>query len=131
MHRSRWGDDVSHWDVHSLEGRLRIRVPGIRSCAAQALVLEQQLAGLSGIELVRANPVTGNVLIRYDSNRISQRHILRVFRRLGWLSPEQAQRSAPDAAPAPQVGDTVGHRILEKVVTALLEIVFLRLLRLA
>src|SRR5437016_4180802 len=45
--------------VHTIEGRLRIKVPEVKGCARRARDLERQFGGLTPIEYVSANPVTG------------------------------------------------------------------------
>ena len=52
--------------VHSLPGRLRVRIPAIKGNAINAEMLVNQVIQLTGISSVRANPVTGSILIQYD-----------------------------------------------------------------
>lgn len=52
--------------LHFIPGRLRIRLERLRDDEAFGRHLEQALTSVDGIHEVSANPVTGNVLIRYD-----------------------------------------------------------------
>ncbi len=119
------------WYLHSLYGRVRVRVASIRGLPKRATLLEAQFSSVAGVELVCANPVTGNVLIRYAPDRIRERDILHALGRLGWLPPHHLRTRAYPRAAGSSGPDAAGRRVLEKVITALLEIVFLRLLQLA
>jgi len=123
---------VSSSYLHSLDGRLRIKVLGVRAAPEHAARLEEQFAGVAGMRQVQANPVTGNVLFMYDPSGIRQRDIMKMLQRLGWVSAAPAPSQPPVARVAHAAhADSTGHRILEKLITALLEIVLLRLLHLA
>lgn len=77
--------------LHALEGRIRIKVPEIKGSPAKANELEKQVQWHSGINSIRANPTTGNVLIYYNSQQTAQNHILQTLLELGYLQ----QTSAP------------------------------------
>jgi hypothetical protein len=62
--------------VHALPGRLRVKVAAIRKSPAAAAAVERALCQQWGIADAVANPVTGSVLIRYDTERISPQTIL-------------------------------------------------------
>jgi copper chaperone CopZ len=51
----------------------------------KALEVEGQLRKADGILEVKANPTTGNVLVRYDPARIGQFEVLDALQRLGCL----------------------------------------------
>jgi cation-transporting P-type ATPase I len=51
--------------VHAIPGRLRIHIPGWSN--EQQPGIESQLLLIPGVSSVQANPLTGNVLIRFDS----------------------------------------------------------------
>jgi len=81
--------------VHSLEGRLRIKIPRVKGAAEQAQEVERQLRQSLGVEYVSANPITGNVLILYNPGLTSQDDILSSLKELGYLSqpgPEVVRR---------------------------------------
>ncbi len=72
--------------VHSLAGRLRIRVPKIKRALREALEVELRLQQVPGVEEVSASATTGNVLIQYDPHRITEEEILTVLIHLGYFS---------------------------------------------
>jgi copper chaperone CopZ len=57
--------------LHAIDGRIRVRFPEIRGNRRAAARLRRDLRALSGVTKVEANPLTGSVLVEYDSNRLS------------------------------------------------------------
>lgn len=62
--------------IHTLKGRLRINVSCLKGNKSRATTLEQDLRGLEGVRQVTANPMTGNVLIEYDSARLKHGYLV-------------------------------------------------------
>ena len=71
--------------VHSLPGRLRLHLPGVKKISENLTdthltqlkdISSQLLDNISGIESVTPSPDTGNVLIVYDSSRIAESQIV-------------------------------------------------------
>ena len=118
---------VSASYLHAISGRIRIKIAGVRGAAEEARRLEDQLAVHTGVQLVRANPITGNVLIHYDPDATREREIIRALRRLGWLRRVQGNRAVVDTA---QPGE-LASLCAEKALTVGLEMFLLRLLKIA
>jgi hypothetical protein len=97
--------------VHTLNGRLRIKVSKVKGSAAEAVLVEQQLREVDGVWQVQANPTTGNVLIRYDPDQIEQSAVLCALGRLGYLQPDEV-------APTP---DQRQNLALERLGEAMME----------
>lgn len=57
--------------LHAIDGRIRVRFPEIRGNRRAAAQLRRDLRALSGVSSVDANPLTGSVLVEYDSNCLS------------------------------------------------------------
>lgn len=110
--------------IHSLEGRLRIKIPQVKGAADKALEVEGHLQHFTGVESVTANPTTGNVLILYNPRLIDQRRLISSLKELGYLSP-----SSPNAVGAHASAATPG--IMETVTTtvtaSLMEVALTRL----
>lgn len=51
---------------HSLDGRLRVKAPGIKGRREKASEIEQRMTCIKGIIKVEASPVTGSILIYFD-----------------------------------------------------------------
>ncbi len=73
---------------HSLKGRLRIKIAPIKDSVTKAHGLENRLKEIAGIEYIKANPVTGNVLILYDHGTVRQNEIIQALSAFGYLEPQ-------------------------------------------
>ena len=71
---------------HTLDGRIRIKVPEVKSSPVMAGVLESQLAKLNGVTHVQVNPLTGYVLVLFDYQVISHYHVFAVINDLKCLN---------------------------------------------
>lgn len=71
--------------VHAIEGRLRIKVPEVKRSPSHARRIEERFQAVEGIQEVRANPITGNVLFLHDPGRIAAREILGALIAAGYL----------------------------------------------
>jgi hypothetical protein len=70
---------------HAIDGRIRIGIPGVKGSPAKGQELKDRIINYQGINDVMPNPTTGNVLITYDPQRISQWDILKSLYELGYL----------------------------------------------
>jgi Heavy metal associated domain 2 len=75
--------------LHALDGRMRIKINEVKGSSAAAEEITRYLLSSHGIDDVNANPITGNVLILYNTKLISQRSILNLLHDASYL-----QRSA-------------------------------------
>lgn len=69
--------------IHRIKGRLRVNVSCIKRNSQLAAQLERHLLSVEGLRQVIANPVTGNVLIHYDDERVWDGDLL------NWLCQER------------------------------------------
>ncbi len=65
--------------IHQTYGRVRIRVPALRSASQRGDALVKTLAQLKGIRKISISEVTGSVVIYYDPNRQHMTSILKAF----------------------------------------------------
>jgi len=70
---------------HKTPGRLRVRVTNLRKRNKTAKSLELLLGSQPGISHVRANHVTGNVLIKFDIKLTSHEAVFQSLEDLGHL----------------------------------------------
>ena len=111
--------------LHTLEGRIRIKVPEIKGSPTKAGELEQQVQWQSGIHSIKANPTTGNVLIYYDPRTTQQKDIFRTFCEFGYLQPiaPQAGLSRESSEESPSLINlmvtTVAQSMMEAALTRL------------
>jgi copper chaperone CopZ len=106
--------------VHSVPGRLRIKMSRIRNDARTATAIRSAVLSIPGVRTVTVKPMTGSVIVTYDSARLS----------LPALRGELQQRLGPMTEPMlPASGahrhlgwiDRVAQTALEALVGALVE----------
>ncbi len=71
--------------LHALDGRIRIKITGVKGSPATAGEVTGYLLRSRGIDEVNANHITGNVLILYDTRQISQDRIFNLLQDAGYL----------------------------------------------
>lgn len=71
--------------LHAIDGRIRIRIPAVKNFPQKAAELERKIFSLhESIERVTPNPVTGSVLILYDTRLATQDDIFTALRDHGY-----------------------------------------------
>jgi Heavy metal associated domain 2 len=85
---------VSHY-IHRVPGRIRVQIPTIRRNVAVAEEAKGFLESISGITFVKANVLTGSLLIRYDDMLTSAEAILNRMILKGYLT----QKAPPSFRP--------------------------------
>ncbi|SPF46243.1 conserved hypothetical protein [Syntrophobacter sp. SbD1] len=76
---------ISKAYFHAIDGRMRLAIPGVKGSWVKAQELKDRIIHYQGINDVRPNPTTGNVLIVYDPQRISQFDLLKILYESGYL----------------------------------------------
>jgi hypothetical protein len=66
-------------DCQILDGRIRIKIPEVKGSHAMADEMESLLARLTGVAHVKANPLTGDVRVLFDSQVISHYQVFAVI----------------------------------------------------
>jgi copper chaperone CopZ len=122
--------EITHVNVispyfHALNGRLRIKVAELKGLPVKALEVEGQLRKIDGINYVRANPTTGNVLVLYDPAKISQYEVLGALQRLGYLQENRDIRTG--ARSQPRAYEGLGEAVAETLVRTTMELAVQRL----
>lgn len=107
--------------VHMLEGRLRIKVTEIKGSADKAVEVEATIRELRGVTHVKANSVTGNVLVLFDSEETNHYHIIGTLKDLGCLSKlSHAVPSRPNTKWAEAVVGPIAQMVIERAILALI-----------
>lgn len=106
--------------IHMLEGRLRIKVSEIKGSADKAVEVEATIRDLRGVTHVKANSVTGNVLVLFDSEETNHYHIIGTLKDLGCLSkPSHAVPSRSTKWTEAIVGP-IAQVVIERAILALI-----------
>ncbi|MGH7963687.1 MAG: HMA2 domain-containing protein [Candidatus Binatia bacterium] len=56
--------------VHAMPGRVRLKISQVKKDAILAEDIQRQLSAVQGIQRVETNPLTGSVLVLYDSEEL-------------------------------------------------------------
>ena len=105
---------------HAIDGRIRLGIPGVKGSWAKAQELKDRIIHFQGINDVRPNPTTGNVLIVYDPQKISQRDILKSLYELGYLKDGGSIAAGlPGSAGGSDWGSALTRVALEALLSAL------------
>jgi hypothetical protein len=75
--------------VHNIPGRLRVKIPKIKSSEEKCQKVERLFRDFDGIENVAVNDITGSVVINYDSNITRPEEILEIFEENNYLDKSQ------------------------------------------
>jgi hypothetical protein len=67
--------------IHSVPGRLRVKVPTIRRQTSKGQKVQALLENLDGIDQTTVNTITGSVVIHYDDEIIDVKEILDILKR--------------------------------------------------
>jgi copper chaperone CopZ len=111
--------------IHALDGRLRVRVPEIKGSPVRAGELEKQVKWQPGIDYIKANPTTGNVLVYYDSEKIGQERILKAMQESGYLQFSNSQ--ALNVAESNEAKTSIMENLVASVAQSIMEVALTRL----
>ncbi len=75
--------------IHSVPGRLRVKIPSVKGHAEQAGAIQAALESLEGIESIRVNTVTGSIVVKYDPESFLREEILSTLEENGWMNQER------------------------------------------
>jgi len=69
--------------VHHVPGRLRVRIPAIRKNPKNAADIEC-LLGISGVDDIQVNHLTGSVVVTFDTTVITHDQLLELLKAKGY-----------------------------------------------
>jgi hypothetical protein len=61
---------------HEIPGRIRLQLPQWKGCRGNAACTAETVSRLSGVESASVNPLTGSLIVHFDSTVTSSREIL-------------------------------------------------------
>jgi copper chaperone CopZ len=76
--------------IHSVPGRLRVKSPVIKGDAEKARDLKDRIETMQGVNSAAANPVTGSIVVTYDTGHATQEDILGILSGMGHFEPSKA-----------------------------------------
>jgi copper chaperone CopZ len=111
--------------LHVIDGRLRIKVPEVKRAPHMATAVVQSLQKLEGVIYVRANPITGNVLVIFEPGIVSPEHIVQIMQQEGCF---QSDPLATASSSSGRASRQLGEKLLQSVFETALQHVILALI---
>lgn len=81
---------ISDCLVSFVDGRVRLRHPALKSAETSGMI-SAVVGGVDGVIEVRSNPVTGSLLIFYDTERLSREKLLELAEQGTALLPAEPE----------------------------------------
>ena len=79
--------------THAIPGRLRIKIPQVKGSEVNAQKVERVLRSIGGVNSVKANPLTGNVLVLFDSESLTHADVIEILIQQGYLKKNRRDSS--------------------------------------
>ena len=102
---------------HHVPGRIRVKLPDLKQEPAEAERAMKALNGVEGVTAVKVTPLTGSVVVLYDSDQTAHDRILAILQEeglfdasLAFSNDEQVKKAVSD------VGLRLGRAVLGWVV---------------
>jgi len=75
---------------HSIDGRLRLKITSVKNSETTATAVEELLNAQNAVKHCRANPLTGSVIIKYDSDMATGETFLQLLKEEGFFEGSPA-----------------------------------------
>ena len=111
--------------LHALDGRIRVKSACVKGAPHKAAALEQQLRTQPGVTEVTVNPITGSVLVLYDTQQLVQHQIFDLLRAVNCF-PEKTTMPI-SMLPPPKTVAEFGQGLIRTVAMATMEFAVQRL----
>jgi len=72
---------------HCVPGRMRVKIPALKSQPDRGEEVKSSLEGIDGIKAVTFTPLTGSVVVLFDQNRIGPEKISGHLKDVGLFDP--------------------------------------------
>lgn len=76
--------------LHSISGRLRVKIPLVKGQPKKALAIQSLLEDLEGVESISANTITGSVVVKYDPAMLHSDQILSLLKKNDYFDETRA-----------------------------------------
>jgi hypothetical protein len=106
--------------VHMAQGRLRIKITGLKRSPETSVAIESNLGSLGGVTQVTANPLTGNLLVLFEPEDTSHEQIINHLKLEGYLKSVQKAPKA-DGGDYNGVTKAISEMVIQMAVEAALK----------
>lgn len=79
--------------VHDVPGRLRVKIPSLKRSSGTAEDIRRILDSIEGVDSTAVNPLTGSVLVTYDSKSLNAKRILDSLTKRGYFDSARVVRN--------------------------------------
>ena len=69
--------------LHITDGRIRVKITAIKGSTVKAAQVAEELLDVRGVTHVKANSLTGNVLVLFDEDILTSEQVLGLLRKHG------------------------------------------------
>ncbi len=109
---------------HEIPGRIRLQLPQWKGCRGNAACVVESVSRLRGVESASVNPLTGSLIVRFDSTETSSREILETVFSNGSPEPARALITGNDRGTPWRVGNIVVRAGVSVLAEQLLKHIF-------
>jgi hypothetical protein len=102
--------------LHSVPGRLRIRSAAVKRNEAGAHQARRLLEGVSGVNSVATNTLTGSITVCYDTRLLDSSTLLAKLREQGYVNLENANGTPAAPPPTARAANAMASYVVEKAV---------------
>jgi copper chaperone CopZ len=108
--------------VHHVPGRLRVKIPDLKSSPERVDTIQEILGEVNGVGRVSVNPVTGSVLVMYESDLVDSEEILKALQDHGHFDQSRVVSSQDhDSHAFSKTGEVIGKALFGWAVGKALE----------
>jgi hypothetical protein len=108
--------------LHSVPGRLRVQCRTLKGKDHLADSARSHLHRLGGVISTDLRPLTGSIVVSYDSTRTSSGAILEALRDGGYIREiPRASAGAPSVSRLGGVGSKIGDKVVDKLLETVIE----------
>ena len=106
--------------IHMLEERLRIKVAEMKGSRERTLETEKTITQLNGISQVKANLITGNLLVLFDAQLTNRYHIIGALKDLGYLNEKYLPHQQSSSRWLEAIVGPIAQTMIERAIFALI-----------
>jgi copper chaperone CopZ len=108
---------------HVTPGRLRVKIPQVTNSEVNAQKVERLLKSIAGVNSVRANPLTGNALVFFDSKSLTHKDVIEILVMHDYLKRKSKDSRRPRRASVEQIlsPEFVGKAVADVVLQTAVE----------
>lgn len=101
--------------IHSVPGRLRFKHPSLKKRGDRCKAIESYLSRMHGIDNAAANPLTGSIVVRYNTQRTDTDTIMASLRDEGFIHSTPTVFLNSTNGPMDKLAAGIGEKAIKAV----------------